>query len=238
MATHQLAFFRSSALFDDLTDTECSRLASMFMERRHKKGSIIYWNGEQGNEVYFIRSGLVKLSRSVDEREITLALLQTGDFLGDLDLIPHLPRHSATAEAIEPTVLYAILKSDLNSFLLDCPQLALNILNLLSSRLRNAYELIQDLTMLDVRQRIYKVLLRLSREHGIRMPDGGGTLIPLKLTHQQLASMAGMVRETATKVLLELQDEGMITFHNRLIVLTNPHYLESKLKDKFIGSIH
>jgi len=236
MVTHRLPFFRSSALFDELTDAECTRLASMFMERRHKKGSIIYWNGEQGNEVYFVRSGLVKLSRNVDEREIILALLRTGDFLGDLDLTPQLPKHSSTAEAIEPTVLYAILKPDLNSFMLECPQLALNMLHMQSRRLREAYELIQDLTMLDVRQRIYKVLLRLSREYGMRVPDGG-ILIPLKLTHQQLASMAGTVRESATKVMLELQDEGMITFHNRLIVLINPHDLESKLKDRAISSI-
>lgn len=70
----------------------------------------------------------------------------------------------------------------------------------------------------------------------MRVPDGG-ILIPLKLTHQQLASMAGTVRESATKVMLELQDEGMITFHNRLIVLINPHDLESKLKDRAISSI-
>lgn len=86
-------------------------------------------------------------------------------------------------------------------------------------RLRDANKLITDLTVIDVRTRIARVLLRLTEQHGV--PSDEGVLIDLKLTHQHLADMTGTARETVTKSLLGLQDEQLIRIDQRKILVCN-----------------
>ncbi|WP_246096674.1 IS630 family transposase [Paenibacillus sinopodophylli] len=83
----------------------------------------------------------------------------------------------------------------------------------------DANKLITDLTILDVRTRIARMLLRLTQQHGV--PSDEGVLIDLKLTHQHLADMTGTARETVTKLLLELQNERLIRIDQRKIVVCN-----------------
>jgi CRP/FNR family cyclic AMP-dependent transcriptional regulator len=97
-------------------------------------------------------------------------------------------------------------------------------------RLRKANEQIQDLTFLNARERILKILLRLSKEHGTLLPSGE-MRINLKLTHQQIADLVGAARETASKILQELQEEGLIIVDQKKIILKDPVILEKKVID-------
>jgi CRP/FNR family transcriptional regulator, cyclic AMP receptor protein len=97
-------------------------------------------------------------------------------------------------------------------------------------RLRKANEQIQDLTFLNARERILKILLRLSKEHGTLLPSGE-MQINMRLTHQQIADMVGAVRETVSKILLELQEDGLITVEQKKIMLKDPTSLERKITD-------
>ena len=108
------------------------------------------------------------------------------------------------------------------------PKLCLKLLETTMERLRKANEQIYDLTFLGVRSRIMKTIIRLSEQHGIQVQDG--LLINVKLTHQQLANMVGTVRESVTKVLQELMDEGSIQIDKKMITLKNTDAIKAEIK--------
>lgn len=223
-----IPLLRSVPIFRDLSQEELQTMAPLFTERRYKKGSIIFFEGDKGDEFFIIRSGMVKVYRMDEQKEITLSLFRGGDFFGDMALLDPDSRRSATAETLEATVLYTLSRFEFRRYLEKSPALAVKMLEVVADRLRKTNELIQDLTLLDVRKRVYKLLLRLADDYGVVEPIG--TVVNVKLTHQQLAGMAGTVRESVTKVLLELQDAGLLTFQNRLLVLTDPEKLAEKVE--------
>lgn len=98
-------------------------------------------------------------------------------------------------------------------------------------RLNNANQQIYEMTFLSVRARIVKRLLRLQAYHASLVP-GGQKPVPLRITHQQLADMVGAVRETVSKIIKELQEEGLIRVEQRLIYLARPDLLERKLEEE------
>lgn len=204
-------------LFEDLDESELQAVAPLFAERKYKKGSILFFEGDAGNDMYIIKSGFVKIYQLADDKEITLALFREGDFFGEMALIQKDLLRSATAETMESSVLYIINRTAFQHFLEHSPKLCLKLLEFTMQRLRKANEQIHDLTFLDVRSRIIKNIHRLSEDYGKPIP--GGLLIDLKLTHQQLANLVGTVRESVTKVLQELQDSNIISIENKRIII-------------------
>lgn len=210
-------------LFEDLDESELQEVAPLFAERKYKKGSILFFEGDSGNDMYIIKTGFVKIYQLADEKEITLALFRDGDFFGEMALIQKDLLRSATAETLETSTLFVINRSAFQHFLENSPTLCLKLLEVTMQRLRKANEQIHDLTFLDVRSRIIKNIHRLSEDYGKPIP--GGLLIDLKLTHQQLANLVGTVRESVTKVLQELQDRKIISIENKRIIIHDPKSL-------------
>jgi CRP/FNR family cyclic AMP-dependent transcriptional regulator len=214
----------------DLDEAYLQSIVPLFRKRKLKKGSIIFFEGDEGDEFYFIESGLVKIYSVDGAKTVILAFIRDGSYFGEMALIKPGLLRSATAETLESTVVYVLRRSDFEQLLAKNNKMALQMLWFTMDRLRNANEQIQDLTFLNVRARILKILLRLSKEHGILLPSGE-MQINLKLTHQQIADLVGAVRETASKILLELQDEGLIAVDQKRIILKDPASLEKKVTD-------
>jgi CRP/FNR family cyclic AMP-dependent transcriptional regulator len=216
-----------------LKDLEAAYLESvipLFHKRKVKKGSIIFFEGDEGDEFFVIESGLVKIYSFDGAKTVILAFIREGNYFGEMALIKKGLLRSATAETLEATVLYVMRRSDFEQLLSKNNQMAIQMLWFTMDRLRNANEQIQDLTFLNARARILKILLRLSRDHGVLLPSGE-LRINLKLTHQQVADMVGAVRETASKIMLELQEEGLISVDQKKIILKDPVSLEKKVID-------
>lgn len=204
-------------LFDHFDEQELQSVAPLFAERKYRKGTILFFEGDPGHELFIIKSGLVKIYKLAEDKEITLALFSEGDFFGEMSLLQPGDTRSATAETIEPTTVFTLDRTKFLHFLESSPKLCLKLLEITVRRLRKANEHIEDLTFLDVRSRIIKNIRRLSEDYGKPIP--GGLMIDLRLTHQQIANMAGTVRESVTKVLQELQDAGVIHIdHKRIII--------------------
>ncbi|NOU93528.1 cyclic nucleotide-binding domain-containing protein [Paenibacillus sp. LMG 31456] len=206
-------------IFQDLTTNELEAIAPLFVERTFKKGTIIFFEGDLGDEFFLIESGVVKIYRIDYAKEIILALFRDGDFFGEMSLIQKGLTRSATAETLETSTIYTLVRSEFYQFLERTPKLSLRLLEANMERLRKANEQIYDLTFLDVRMRIIKVVHRLAEEHGIIKQ--GNLMINMKLTHQQLANLAGTVRESVTKVLQELQEDQIITIQKKMIYINN-----------------
>ncbi len=159
-----------------------------------------------------------------------LAVLQKGDYFGEMAVIrPGLVR-SATAETASPTKLFTLRRTDFEKLIEQHPWLALQLLEYSLERLRRTNQQVYDLTFLNVKTRIMKRLLRLSQEYGVS--EAEGIRIDAKLTHQQIAEMVGAARETVTKVLQELQEEGHILIRNKWITLPDRERMEKLLQEE------
>jgi CRP/FNR family cyclic AMP-dependent transcriptional regulator len=216
-----------------LKDLDAAYLEStiaLFRRRKVKKGSIIFFEGDEGDEFYIIESGLVKIYSFDGAKTVILAFIREGNYFGEMALVKPGLLRSATAETLEASVLYVLRRIDFENLLVKNNQMAIQMLWFTMERLRKANEQIQDLTFLNARDRILKILLRLSKEHGTLLPSGE-MQINLRLTHQQIADMVGAVRETASKILLELQEEGIIKVDQKKIMLKDPPSLERKITD-------
>jgi CRP/FNR family cyclic AMP-dependent transcriptional regulator len=144
-----------------------------------------------------------------------------------MSLIHESLTRSATVETLEATILYSMKRSVFIQFMEKSPKLIIKLLEATMERLRKANEQIYDLTFLDVRSRILKTIMRLSLEYGKATEEG--ILVDMKLTHQQLANLVGTVRESVTKVLLELQMEQMIEIRQKRIILKKMDALKDEL---------
>ncbi|MCZ8523875.1 MULTISPECIES: Crp/Fnr family transcriptional regulator [Paenibacillus] len=207
-------------LFQDLSAAELESVAPLFQERKFKKGTILFLEGDPGDEFYLIGSGVVKIYRIDNNKEIILSLFRQGDFFGEMSLIQKGLLRSAAAETLEPCSIYTLMRSDFAGFMEHSPKLCMRLLEVTMERLRKANEQIYNLTFLDVRTRTIKVISKLAEEHGL--PRSSGSLINMKLTHQQLANMVGTVRESVTKVLQELQEDDIITIDKKYILVKDP----------------
>lgn len=220
------ALLKRVPLFADFSEDELNAIAPLFAVRKYKKGAILFFEGDIGNELFIIHSGFVKIYQLEEDKEITLALFRDGDFFGDMALIQKGFTRSATAETLEATSCYILNRDDLFRFLEQSPKLCLKLLEVTMERLRKANEQIHDLTFLDVRSRIMKTIRRLSEDYGKPIP--GGLLIDLKLTHQEIANLAGTVRESVTKVLQELQNQAIIRIEKKRIIIVDIGRLRPK----------
>lgn len=220
-------FFKQIPFLKVLEPSEVDELIPFFMERKYSKGSILFFEGDLGDELYIVKEGTVKVYRPGIEKEVILALFRPGDYFGEMSVIQHDQVRSATAETTEPTTVYVLKHQDFKRFLEDKPTVTLKLLHNMADRLRKSNEIIEDLSLLDVRSRVYKAIIRLSKDFGVAHPNG--LLVDVKLTHQQLADMVGSRRDTVTKILLELQDEGLISIRQKRFLISDPVQLQNKI---------
>jgi len=208
--------------FREIDPALVERIVPLMTERKCRKGEIIFLEGDVGDEIFFVGSGAIIIYTFDKSKKITLAFLREGEYFGEMALMkPGLVR-SATAETLMQTRLYALRRTDFQILIEQDRRLAFHLIDYTMERLRRANQQIYDLTFLNVRTRIIKRLLFLTGEYG-------DDRIPVKITHQQMADMVGAVRETVSKVLQDLQDEGLIEIRDKRIKLLDPKLLERKL---------
>ncbi|MFD0672937.1 Crp/Fnr family transcriptional regulator [Cohnella sp. GCM10027633] len=218
----------SIPFFRDIDPVLLDRMAPYIHQKTYRKGELIFLEGDYGNEIFFIGSGSVSIYTFDKSKKVILAFLREGEYFGEMALMkPGLVR-SATAECLMQTKLYILRRGDFQLLIEQDRNIAFLLLDYTMERLRRANQQIYDLTFLNVRTRMLKRLLALA-EHGGPI-EGNECTIPLKITHQQLAEMVGAVRETVSKVLQELQDEGLIVIQDRFIRLMNVQELRDRIE--------
>ena len=210
-------FLRQVTLFDCLGDPEIEALAALTFSRTFDKGQLIILAEETGDTLFIIRGGQVKVSLiHEDGKEFILSLLGQGEVFGELSLLDDRPR-SANVTAMVETELLMLRRSDFLDLVGRVPQIAVSLLEELASRLRRTDDQVEGLALLDVHHRVAKTLLRMAEDGGHTSPEG--ILVRRRPTHQQLANMSGTTRETVTRALKQLQDEGYIRISGRQILI-------------------
>jgi uncharacterized membrane protein len=139
-----LEALRSVPLFASLDDDAAKQLRSLLREKTVPRNTALFNQGDQGNAMYLIESGRVRISiRDEDEQELTLAELAQGDFFGEMSIIDGRQR-SADARVIEDARLAVLSREAFLSFVRTKPDVALEMLSALTDRLRRTDELLRS----------------------------------------------------------------------------------------------
>lgn len=224
-------FLRQVSLFSDLSDKDLRELESVVRERSFRRNEVIFHAQEPGNALFVIKRGRVKIS--MDDRsgkEIILRILEAGDFFGEMSLLDDEPR-SATVSSLGPCQALILFREPFLRFIPRHPEVVMKMLMALSRRLRKADEKISRLVFADAYEKVASVLMDIIEER--KVPLNIGTEVPLSLTRQELADIAGLSRETLTRVITDFQRAGLVRIEGRRIAIVSP----AKLKREATRSI-
>ena len=187
------------------------------VERHFKAKDVIFAPGDPDDRLYFLLEGTVRLYKLYgDYKEATTALLKEGGVFGRLSLVEGCWQDNF-AEAVTDARVASVQKSMLTETIKRHPELALKLFASFSERLRQSDEVIESLLHREVSARLTTLLLNLSERFG--ETNGVGTLLGVRLTHQDMANMIASTREAVSKVMSEFQRDGTIEVQNRKIVL-------------------
>ncbi len=193
------SLLRDVDLFSHLTDEQIGTLAERSREVQFRKNAILMTEGDVGESMYLIASGLVKVFVSDDDgKELVLYEQGAGAVIGDIALLDDEPR-SASVATLENTSAVMISKTDFIHVLESSPEMALGIIRSLTQRLRHATEGSRSLALDNVYRRLADKLIELSEESG-----EGVMSLSKKYSHQELGNMIGASREMVGKVMAEL----------------------------------
>lgn len=160
-----------------------------------------------------------------DGREAVLALLEEGDFFGEMSLLDGDPR-SATVRASADTRLLLLRRQSFLDLVQKHPEIAIGLMTTLSGRLRQANRKISALALSPVHARVTGALLQLAEFQGFRVK--GHIVIHDRPTQQEIAEMASTTRETVSRVLGQMQKDGLITLEGRELVILDEEKLRGE----------
>ncbi|MGD8239278.1 MAG: Crp/Fnr family transcriptional regulator [Armatimonadota bacterium] len=220
-------FLEQVAFLADLAAEDKEALVEGLEERFFHGGDVILHARDTSAHFFLIKSGKVKISLRSDEseREVTLTYLKPADFFGEMAIIDGEPR-SATATAAADTTALVGSRDHFLGKLREHPQIALNLLAVMSARLRRADQQIEDLAFLDVQGRVARMLLDMAEREG--QETEVGVMLRLQHTRQELANMVSTSRETLTRVLKLFERLGFIKLGRKKVMLTNVSRLQKK----------
>ena len=200
----------SVPLFSTLNEEQLEFISRQMRRRVYQEREVIVRRDSPGDALFILTSGKVKVVYMEDEGEgeTIIAVLQAGDFVGELSIIDGAGR-SADVVALEATEALMLSAEDFRTSLTTMPAIGLALLTELSGRLRRANSWIRSLSSQDVYGRIAQQLLQLSELHGTDVP--GGRRIGLRLTQNDIAALVGASRESVNKAVGFYKTKGYIT---------------------------
>ncbi|WP_434565392.1 Crp/Fnr family transcriptional regulator [Thermoanaerobacterium thermosaccharolyticum] len=205
-------------IFKDLNEEELKAISSMTKESFYAKGNIIINEGDKIDNIYIIHKGKIKVYKiNLDGKEQILYILKDGDTFGENSIFKE-QKATFYTEAIDDVKLCLLSREDFIRIISRNPEIALKIMNYLLERLQNIESLVKDITTEDVKTRLLSMILRLADKEGIKSSDG--IKLKLYLSREDIANLLGTTRETISRKLHELEDDGIIKFlSNKEILL-------------------
>jgi CRP/FNR family transcriptional regulator, cyclic AMP receptor protein len=205
-------------LFSELTDQEVTLLAASGSRQRMPNKNVIFQEGDSGEVLFIILSGKVKvILAGKNGKEFILSYLGPGSFFGEMAILESAPR-SASVITVEPSEFFLLGQKHLTELLRNHPDIAMKILKNLSQRLRKISEQVRSLVMFDIYGRVGRCLLNLAEsQDGVEIH--GQLLISNRPSFQELAKLVGCSRETLSRTLKALKENGSLTVTRNTIYI-------------------
>jgi CRP/FNR family cyclic AMP-dependent transcriptional regulator len=200
-----LDLIRRVPLFSLLTEAQAASLSDAVVKERFKRGEAIVEQGKISNALYIILAGRARVVMTDKRaREVILATLQVGDYLGEMSLIDK-EAHSATVSAEVQTDVLVLAGDDFSRCLMENTSMAHGVMRGLVKRLRNADHKIGSLALTGVYERVATALL-----DATELGDDGERFMREKISRQDIAKMVGASREMVSRVMKDFEEQGFI----------------------------
>jgi CRP-like cAMP-binding protein len=222
------AVLQRNYLFRGLSAASLESIAALAMRRVYDKGEIIFSQGDDGDSLYGVAAGRVRISASGSGgQEVFLNIMEPGDTFGEIAVMDGLPR-TAGATALDDTTVIVIKRNDFLQLLEREPQLAIHLLKLLCERLRWTSELVEESAFLPGTARLAKRLLILASLHG---RSAGVGALELRISQAELARFLGISRQIANQNLRTWHKRGWVELGRSRIVIRKPEALRRVITD-------
>jgi CRP/FNR family transcriptional regulator, cyclic AMP receptor protein len=210
-----LELIRRVPLFSMLTPSQAESVAEAVIKRRFKRGELIVEQGKKSNALFIILTGRSRvLTTDTRGREVILANLSPGDYIGEMSLIDNEP-HSASVRAEVQTDVLMLGRVEFARCLPENTSMAYAVMKGLVQRLRHADRKIESLALMDVYGRVARALIEASETDA-----EGQCVIRDKVSRQDLAKMVGASREMVSRVMKDLEERGYIeTLDNNSVLI-------------------
>ena len=214
-------------IFESLSKEEIREIRKDLLQRNAEinlqAGEVFYTPQEPDGKLFVLTKGRVRIYKMEASREFTLEVVDAGTVFGEVAFTPHALR-DAYAEAMEPSILLAMDRADVERLIQQKPQVGIRIIGLLSERLHYYETRMKDVTLKEVPGRLASLILFLVESEGVKRP--GEISIPTRYSHEHLGTMIGANREAVTRAFGRLQDEGVLQLRRRLIYVEDVQALE------------
>jgi len=211
-----------SLLFEGLPPDHLDELTDIAIEKTYSRGETIFFEGDEGNGFYMVGEGKIKIFKlSPMGKEHILHIFGQGEPFGEVPVFHGWP-FPATAEALVKTKTLFFPRTRFIQLVENNPAIALNMLAVLSLRLRRFATQIENLSLKEVPARLANYLIYLSEE------QGGRDEVTLEISKGQLASLLGTIPETLSRIFGKMSEEGLIKVNGKVISLLDRPTLAEK----------
>jgi CRP/FNR family transcriptional regulator, global nitrogen regulator len=187
-------------------------------ERRYSAGDLIFAPGDPDGQLYFLLDGTVRLYTLYGSyKQATVALLRDGGVFGELSLT-ETGRQRSFAKAVSEARVAVARKANLVEIVRRDPPFAMALLSSFSERVEQSDAALDSLLSRQVSVRLARLLLNLGERFG--KITNSGTVLDVRLTHQDLSEMIFSTREAVSKAMSKFQRDGLIEVRNRRICIT------------------
>jgi CRP/FNR family transcriptional regulator, dissimilatory nitrate respiration regulator len=212
-------FIGETMLFKGLPEKQIKELAGILVKHTFKRGQTIFSDGEDATGFYVLGSGRVKIFKlSFEGKEQILHLIGPGEPFGEVPVFAG-EKFPASAEAMEDSETVFFPRTTFTELIKKDPQIAMNMLAILSKRLKQFTGLVESLSLKEVPQRLATYLLYLAEDEGKESVD-------LDIAKGQLASILGTIPETLSRILSKMVNQDLIRVQGRTIKIIDRKALE------------
>ena len=208
-------------LFDGLSDLQIEAILSSIPSRKYKKNHILIFEEDPIDRVYIVKSGLLKVCRNYEDKEIILDFVTRYDVIGEVELFSN--SHAlSSVEVVEDAEIYHLSQTNFIALLYENKNILENTFRIHHKRFETLNKKIRDLTFYNVHTRVCRILLDFLEK------NTDSTDLTIKNINQStLASMAGVTRESISKTFKDLQDEGIVCLRPKVIQVLNLNKLRA-----------
>ena len=195
-------------LFEELPMEELEAIDKMSTMQPVKKGTLIVSPANPMKALFLLKKGQVRLYRVNSQgKQFTTDILVDGNIFGETTSFS-LTDEDMYVEAMTDTYLCTMAKNEFEAFVEKNPKIALKLINILSARLKDTYDLSEKIALGDVKYRVLYLLVKLSERSGKRKKEW--QTIEMRLTHADIAKMVGSSRETVSSIISQLRKSGIL----------------------------
>lgn len=215
----KLWYLENFNLFSNLEKNKMMELNKLVTDQKIKGDEPIYFANEPSKTIYFLKTGRVKINKYLsDGSEKIIAIINPGEIFGEMAYLDE-DQRTDYAVTVEPSLICAINKNDLASFMEKNPELNLRLTKILGLKLKRFSERIEDLIFKDADHRIASFIIRYAEKNGKKVGDQ--IFVKPFLKHQNIAELTACSRQTVNYTLADLRKRGIIDFDRSKLIINN-----------------